>query len=133
MCFKNNLIINEILSGKKHYYRCHRRLAISNILISNTVIYVFLLLRLIYSYRMYVSSSCQLALFGFPKFLFRAFSSVVRQMPGYTMKRRGKAQTLPKYLCYIYTYIFFVLYRSLYCLCVNVYCTTATGCQPSCS
>jgi VIT1/CCC1 family predicted Fe2+/Mn2+ transporter len=22
---------------------------------------------------------------------------------------------------------------SMYCLCVNVYCTTATGCQPNCS
>jgi hypothetical protein len=21
----------------------------------------------------------------------------------------------------------------MYCLCVNVYCTTATGCQPNCS
>ena len=25
------------------------------------------------------------------------------------------------------------LCRSVYCLCVNVYCTTATGCQPKCS
>jgi len=25
------------------------------------------------------------------------------------------------------------LCRSVYCLCVNVYCTTATGCQPCCS
>ena len=25
------------------------------------------------------------------------------------------------------------LCRSVYCLCVNVYCTTATGCQPNCS
>jgi hypothetical protein len=28
--------------------------------------------------------------------------------------------------------LLFVL-RSVYCLCVNVYCTTATGCQPNCS
>jgi len=27
----------------------------------------------------------------------------------------------------------FVLCRSVYCLCVNVYCTTATGWQPNCS
>jgi len=27
----------------------------------------------------------------------------------------------------------FVLCRSMYCLCVNVYCTTATGWQPNCS
>jgi len=25
------------------------------------------------------------------------------------------------------------LYRSMYCLCVNVYCTAATGWQPNCS
>jgi len=25
------------------------------------------------------------------------------------------------------------LYCSMYCLCVNVYCTTDTGCQPNCS
>ena len=25
------------------------------------------------------------------------------------------------------------LYCSVYCLCVNVYCTTASGCQPNCS
>jgi hypothetical protein len=25
------------------------------------------------------------------------------------------------------------LCRSVYCLCVNMYCTTATGCQPNCS
>ena len=29
--------------------------------------------------------------------------------------------------------LFFVLYRSMYCLCVNVYCTSATGWQPNCS
>jgi len=27
----------------------------------------------------------------------------------------------------------FVLYRSMYCVCVNVYCTAATGWQPNCS
>ena len=27
-------------------------------------------------------------------------------------------------------YVLFVLYRSMYCLCVNVYCTAATGWQP---
>ena len=30
-------------------------------------------------------------------------------------------------------YVLFVLYRSMYCLCVNVYCTSATGWQPNCS
>ena len=30
-------------------------------------------------------------------------------------------------------YVLFVLCRSVYCFCVNVYCTTATGWQPNCS
>ena len=30
-------------------------------------------------------------------------------------------------------YVLFVLYHSMYCLCVNVYCTTATRWQPNCS
>jgi len=30
-------------------------------------------------------------------------------------------------------YVLFVLCRSVYCLCVNVCCTAATGWQPSCS
>jgi hypothetical protein len=33
--------------------------------------------------------------------------------------------------CSMYCLFFFC--RSVYCLCVNVYCTTATGCQPNCS
>ena len=50
-----------------------------------------------------------------------AFSSVLRQMPGYNWQRRGTARTLLNYLC-----------RSMYCLCVNVYCSAATGCQNNC-
>jgi len=45
---------------------------------------------------------------------------------------------------YFYVYVFLLLCMfssvysvslcfSEYCLCVNVYCTTATGCQPYCS
>ena len=30
-------------------------------------------------------------------------------------------------------YILFLLCCSMYRLCVNVYCNTATGCQPNCS
>ena len=29
--------------------------------------------------------------------------------------------------------VYSVAFCSVYCLCVNVYCTTATGCQPNCS
>ena len=60
--------------------------------------------------------------------VFRAFTSVVRQMPGRNSQRRGTARTLPKIFVF---YIFFVLCRSVYFLCVNVYCTTDTGWHPN--
>ena len=45
------------------------------------------------------------------------------------------------YYCYVYVFLFYMfrfrycvsLCCSVYCLCVNVYCTSATGCQPSSS
>ena len=42
------------------------------------------------------------------------------------------------FCCYCFVLLLFVLfclylYCSMYCLCVNVYCTTATGCLPNCS
>ena len=38
------------------------------------------------------------------------------------------------YLCIVVLfYVLFVLCRSVYCLCVNAYCTTATWLQPNCS
>ena len=52
---------------------------------------------------------------------FRAFSSDVRQMPGYNSQKRGTTRTIPK--MFVLFYILFVLCRSVYCLCVNVYCT----------
>jgi hypothetical protein len=65
---------------------------------------------------------CQLALLRPPWLrVFRAFSSVVRQMPGFNPQRWGTARTL-QFLC-----------CSVYCLCVNVYCTTATGWLLNCS
>ena len=47
---------------------------------------------------------------------FRAFSSAVRQMPGYNQPRRGTIRTIPN--CCI-VYLLFVLCRSVYCLGVN--------------
>jgi hypothetical protein len=44
--------------------------------------------------------------------------------------------------CYVYVFLLLCMFHSkycvslccsMYCLCVNVYCTTATGCQPNCS
>jgi len=61
-----------------------------------------------------------------------AFSSVVwRQMPGYNLQRRGTARTVPK--VFVLFYVLFVLCHSVCCLCVIVYCTTATWWQPNCS
>ena len=35
--------------------------------------------------------------------------------------------------CYVYSVYSVSLCCSVYCLCVNVYCNSATGCQPNCS
>jgi hypothetical protein len=76
-----------------------------------------------------VSSSCQLALFGYPDSGFiRDFSSVVRQMSGYNPQRRGTARTLPKFLCcsmYFCVVLYIVCFVSFsvlfVCICV-LYC-----------
>ena len=44
---------------------------------------------------------------------FRAFSSVVRQMPGYNSQRRGTARTVPK--IFVSFYVLFVCKCVLYC------------------
>jgi ABC-type arginine transport system permease subunit len=44
--------------------------------------------------------------------VFRAFSSVVRQMPGYNTQRRGTARTLPKLI--VLFCVLFVCKRLLY-------------------
>jgi hypothetical protein len=98
----------------------------------NTAIYVFLSLHLcilIVWLRIFIVPAGTLRL-PWLRF-FRAFSSVVRQMPGYNMQRRGTARTLPK--LFVLFYVLFVLCHYVYCLCVNVYCTNATGWQPNCS
>ena len=46
------------------------------------------------------------------------------------------------FYCYVYEFLLLCMFCSVYSdslcysvygLCVNVYCTTATGCQPTCS
>jgi hypothetical protein len=37
------------------------------------------------------------------------------------------------FYCYVCSVLGIVSLRSVYCLCANVYCTAATGCQPNCS
>ena len=56
-------------------------------------------------------------------FFFRAFSSVVRQMPGYNLQRRGTARTLPKKFCAVLFTVCFVSFCLLFvCECVLYYC-----------
>jgi hypothetical protein len=95
----------------------------------DTVIYVFLLLCM---YILIVCFCIFIMPAGTPRLpwlrFFRAFSSVVSQMPGYNLQSRGTARTLPEILRSMYL---FVLCHSAYCLCVNVYCATSTGWQPN--
>jgi len=69
--------------------------------------------------------------------VFRAFSSFVRQMPEYNSHRRGTARTLSNWFDHsgfesqkaFQTQLSIMLFCVM--ICVNVYCTTATGCQPN--
>ena len=54
---------------------------------------------------------------------FRAFSTVVRQMPGFNYTGHDPHSSK----IFVLFFVLFVLYRPVYCLCVNVYCTAATG------
>jgi hypothetical protein len=57
--------------------------------------------------------------------VFRTFSSVVRQMPGYTSQRRGMARTLPNRWIVLFCVLFvsIVLFYLLFvCKCVLYYC-----------
>jgi len=72
--------------------------------------------------------------------VFRAFSSVVRQMPGYSSERRVTARTLPNHFDHsgfesqkaFQTNLLIALFYVLF-LCVNVHCNTDTGCHSNCS
>jgi hypothetical protein len=75
----------------------------------NTVIYVFLLFSL-------CVLIVQLPWLRF----FRAFSSVVRPMPGYNSPMRGTARTVPKFLC-CSMYCLFCVLCTFVCKCV-LYC-----------
>jgi hypothetical protein len=76
-------------------------------------IYVFLLLCIFCSvYSVFIVPTGTLRLPWLR--IFRVFSSVVRQMPGYNSKRRGTARTLPKLIM-----LFCVLFV---CKCVLYYC-----------
>jgi hypothetical protein len=76
------------------------------------VVYLFSLLVVFLSLSMY--SYCCLCILrrGYPDRFFRAFSSVVRQMPGYNSQRQGTARTLPKLTVFC---VLFVCKCVLYC------------------
>ena len=84
-------------------------------------VYIFLLTSILFSVYSLPTSILWLPWLRF----FRAFSSVVRQMPGYTSQRRGTVRTLPNwwtvffYLLFVSIVLFYVLFV---CICVLYYC-----------
>jgi hypothetical protein len=52
---------------------------------------------------------------------FRAFSSVVRQMPGYNSPRRGTARTVPIYFCVVLC-VFCVVLCIVFCVVLCIFC-----------
>jgi hypothetical protein len=95
---------------------------ISNLRV-NTVIYVFLLLVYILSMYVYVSSSCQVALSGYPDWGFPCFFLSCKANSKVKPAKKGHGPHSSN--IFVLFYILFVLCRSMYCLCVNVNCTTA--------
>ena len=89
----------------------------------NIVIYVFLLLCLcilIVCLCIFIVPPGTLRLLWLR--FFRAFSSVVRQMPGYNSQRRGTARTLQTF-CVVLCIVRFVSFSVLFlCKCVLYYC-----------
>ena len=95
----------------------------------NTVIYVFLLLCLcilIVYLCIFIVPAGTLRL-SWLRF-FRAFSSVVRQNARVKPANMGHSSKLFVSFC-----VLFVLYRSVYCSCANVFCTSVTGWLHNCS
>jgi hypothetical protein len=133
-------IIKRLMDNIKLLLICILRVLLSQYLFSMYVV-LFLFNNVIYVFLLY---DCMF-IYDYPDWGFsRAFSSAVRQMPGWYPQRRGTARTLPNFLLlyaffvlfYVFFelfYLLFILWRSLYYLCVYVYWTTATGWLPNCS
>jgi hypothetical protein len=90
----------------------------------NTVIYVFSLLCLcilIVCLYIFIVPAGTLRLPWLR--VFRTFSSLVRQMPGYNSQRRGTARILPKNFCVVLCIVCFVSFCVLFvCKCALNYC-----------
>ena len=130
----------RLMDNMKLLLICILRVLLSQYFLSMYIcFYTCLIMWFIYFYCMTMYSHCMF-MYDYPEW---GFSSVVRQMPGKIPQRRGTARTLPSLvltlcifcvvLCIFVFYVLFVLWRSLYCLCVYVYWTTATGWLPNCS
>jgi hypothetical protein len=76
---------------------------------------------IVYSYCMFM--------YGYPDW---GFSLLFPQLWGKYQDKTRKDGARPALFLIFVLYILF-LCRSLYCLCVYVYCTTATGRLPNCS
>jgi hypothetical protein len=86
-------------------------------------------------------STCQLALFGYPDWgLSVLFPQLYGKCQGITHKDGARPALFPFSLTTLgsnprkpFNQNCQLCCCLIYCLCVNVYCTTATGCQPNCS
>jgi hypothetical protein len=97
------------------------------------VVYVFLLLS-IYSYCSSMYSYCRLCIL-IVVYVFLDAATLTEVFPCFFLGCKANARVkLAKTghgphssKIVVLFYALFVLYRSMYCLCVNVYCTSATG------
>jgi hypothetical protein len=89
-------------------------------LLFNSYCYVYVLLLTCMLYSVYSLATDILRLLWLR--LFRAFSAVVRQMPGYNPKRRGTACTLPDFISCCSTHCFVSSCVLFMCKCVLYYC-----------
>ena len=85
------------------------------------VVYVFLSLSM-YSYRCLCVVYVFLDAATLPEVFSVLFPQLQGKCQGITRQDGARPALFPNKLC-----------CSVYCLCVNVYCTAATGCQPNCS
>jgi hypothetical protein len=103
------------------------------------VVYVFLLLSM-YSYCSSMYSYCRLCML-IVAYVFLDAATLTKVFPCFFLGCKANARVkLAKTghgphssKIVVFFYMLFVLYRSMYCFCVNVYCTSATGRQPNCS
>jgi hypothetical protein len=111
-------------------------------LLFNSVSYTVCILIVMFMYSCcYISSvlyilfsTCQLAFFGYPEWVFSVlFLQLQGKYQGLTRKYRARPALFPINKLYCSMYCLWRMCCSMYCLCVNVYCTTATACQPNCS